>query len=86
MSASSRSRNAAERRRKNLAHLAIFVIGTFVLAWVPGLRFLLVINLIADVLLVLYLVAAVFMVVWPRADREPMPVIEEPARQAAEGS
>lgn len=79
------ARNAAERRRRNLAHLAIVVIATFVLAWVPGLRFLLVVNLIADVLLVLYLAAAVFLVVWPRAGREPMPVVEEPAPQRAVG-
>jgi hypothetical protein len=79
-------RTAAERRRRNLANLAIFVIGSFVLAWVPGLRFLLVVNLIADVLLVLYLAAAVFMVVWPRAsDRDALPVLDDPAHQAAEG-
>jgi hypothetical protein len=54
---------------------------------VPGLRFLLVVNLIADVLLVLYLAAAVFLVVWPRAsEREALPVLEDPAHQrAAEG-
>jgi hypothetical protein len=79
------SRTAAERRRHNLARLAIFVISTFVLSWVPGLRFLLVVNLIADVLLVLYLAAAVFLVVWPRADREALPVIEDPAHRAVEG-
>lgn len=79
------SRTAAERRRRNLANLAIFVIATFVLAWVPGLRFLLVVNLIADVLLVLYLGAAVFLVVWPRAGREAMPVLEDPAHRAVEG-
>lgn len=81
------SRSAAERRRRNLANLAIFVIASFVLAWVPGLRFLLVVNLIADVLLVLYLAAAVFLVVWPRAsEREALPVLEDPAHQrAAEG-
>ncbi len=79
------ARTAAERRRRNLANLAIFVIATFVLAWVPGLRFLLVVNLIADVLLVLYLAAAVFLVVWPRAGREAMPVLEDPAHQAVEG-
>lgn len=79
------SRTAAERRRRNLANLAIFVIATFVLAWVPGLRFLLVVNLIADVLLVLYLGAAVFLVVWPRAGRETLPVLEDPAHRAVEG-
>lgn len=77
------ARSAAERRRRNLANLAIFVIATFVLAWVPGLRFLLVVNLIADVLLVLYLTAAVFLVVWPRAGREQPPVLDEPAPQRA---
>lgn len=80
----SSSRTAAARRRRNLANLAIVVIATFVLAWVPGLRFLLVLNLIADLLLVLYLAAAVFLVVWPKAEREPLPVIEDPAHQAAE--
>jgi hypothetical protein len=70
------SRSAAERRRRNLAHLAIVVISTFVLAWVPGLRFLLVVNLIADLLLVLYLAAAVFLVVWPRARAELPPPVE----------
>ena len=79
------SRSAAERRRRNLANLAIFVIATFVLAWVPGLRFLLVVNLIADVLLVLYLGAAVFLVVWPRGGRETLPVLEDPAHRAVEG-
>ena len=79
------ARTAAERRRRNLAHLAMFVIGTFVLAWVPGLRFLLVVNLISDVLLVLYLGAAVFLVVWPRAEREALPVIDDPAHRAVEG-
>jgi len=79
------ARTAAERRRRNLAHLAIVVISTFVLAWVPGLRFLLVVNLIADVLLVLYLAAAVFLVVWPKGGRDGLPVIEEPAHRAVEG-
>ena len=78
------SRTAAARRRRNLANLAIVVITTFVLAWVPGLRFLLVVNLIADLLLVLYLAAAVFLVVWPKGESEQLPVIEDPAHQAAE--
>jgi hypothetical protein len=77
------SRTAAARRRRNLAHLAIIVIATFVLAWVPGLRFLLVINLIADLLLVLYLAAAVFLVVWPKAERDTLSVIEDPAHHQA---
>ncbi len=77
---------AAERRRRNLAQLAIFVIATFVLAWVPGLKFLLVVNLIADLLLVLYLAAAVFLVVWPRGEREVLPVLEDPAHQPAEAT
>lgn len=81
---STSSRTAAARRRSNLAKLAIIVIATFVLAWVPGLRFLLVINLIADLLLVLYLAAAVFMVVWPTGERDVLPVIEDPAHQAVE--
>jgi hypothetical protein len=81
-----RGRTAAERRRRNLANLAIFVIATFGLSWVPGLRFLLVVNLIADVLLVLYLAAAVFLVVWPREDRDVLPVLEGAGRRAAEGA
>ena len=60
------------------------MITTFVLAWVPGLRFLLVVNLIADLLLVVYLAAAVFLVVWPMGERESLPVIEDPAHQAVE--
>lgn len=80
-----RSRTAAERRRRNLANLAIFVIATFVLAWVPGLRFLLIVNLVADVLLVFYLAAAVFLVVWPRGEQGSLPVIEDPASRAVEG-
>ncbi len=50
--------SAAERRRRNLAVLAAVIIVTFLLGLIPALRFLLVINLIADVLLIAYLVAA----------------------------
>jgi hypothetical protein len=57
--------SAAEKRRKNLTYLAIFIIGTFVLGLVPSLRFLLVFNIIADVLLVLYLGLALYIAVWP---------------------
>jgi hypothetical protein len=61
-----RRSSAAERRRRNLTHLAIFIIATFALGIaVPPLRFLLVINLIADVLLIAYLGLVVYMVVWP---------------------
>lgn len=53
-------RSASERRNRNLKYLSIFVIATFLPGWlVPGLRFLLVPNFIADVLLIAYFVAAV---------------------------
>ena len=65
--------SAAERRRKNLTYLAIFIIGTFLLGLVPSLRFLLVFNIIADVMLVLYLGLAVYVAIWPPpTEREPV--------------
>lgn len=61
-----RRSSAAERRRRNLTHLAVFIIVTFVIGIaVPPLRFLLVLNLIADVLLIAYLGLVVYLVVWP---------------------
>jgi hypothetical protein len=69
---------AAERRRKNLTYLAIFIIVTFVTGLIPGLHFLLFVNVIADVLLVLYLGAAFYLAVWPpRSERDELPPIEE---------
>jgi hypothetical protein len=58
--------SAAARRRQNLTRLAVFIIVTFVLGiLVSPLRFLLVLNLVADVLLIAYLGLVVYMVVWP---------------------
>jgi hypothetical protein len=79
------SRSAAERRRKNLTYLAIFIIGTFLLGLVPSLRFLLVFNIIADVLLVLYLGLALYVAVWPPpSEREHVaPAAEAPPQRVA---
>jgi hypothetical protein len=61
-----RRSSAAERRRRNLTHLAVFIIVTFVIGIaLPPMRFLLVLNLVADVLLIAYLGLVVYMVVWP---------------------
>lgn len=52
---------AAERRRRNLTALAGFIIVTFLLGLVARpLRFLLFFNIVADIALVAYLVAAVY--------------------------
>lgn len=57
---------AADRRRRNLTFLAVFIIVTFVLGlFVQPLRFLLVLNLIADVMLIAYLGAVAYLVMWP---------------------
>lgn len=80
--------SAAERRRRNLTYLAIFIIATFLLGLIPALRFLLVVNLVADVLLILYLGAALYLAVWPPpSEREPLPPIDREAepRRAAGG-
>ena len=77
---------AAERRRKNLTYLAIFIIVTFVTGLIPGLHFLLFVNVIADVLLVLYLGAAFYLAVWPpRSERDELPPIEETIPPQAAG-
>jgi hypothetical protein len=65
--------SAAERRRRNLTYLAIFIISTFLLGILPPLRFLLVLNLVADVMLILYLGLAVYMTVWPPQNERPAP-------------
>jgi hypothetical protein len=68
---------AAERRRRNLTYLAVFIIATFLLGILPPLRFLLVFNLIADVMLILYLGLAVYMTAWaPQGDRAPLPPVD----------
>jgi hypothetical protein len=64
---------AAERRRKNLTYLAVFIIATFLLGIVPMLRFLLVLNLVADVALILYLGLAVYMTIWPPQSERAIP-------------
>jgi hypothetical protein len=77
---------AAERRRKNLTYLAIFIIATFVLGLIPGLRFLLIVNVVADVLLVLYLGAAFYLAVWPPTSERDLPPIEETIPPQAAGT
>jgi hypothetical protein len=83
------SRSAAMRRRRNLTNLAVFIIATFLLGFIPPLHFMLFINLVADVALILYLGLALYMAIWPPPEREPMPVPqahEAPQRAAADGS
>lgn len=66
--------SAADRRRRNLSYLAVFILVTFVLGLFPPLRALLLLNLIADILLVVYLGAALYFAarpVTPPADRRP---------------
>ncbi|MEX0875798.1 MAG: hypothetical protein WD646_00475 [Actinomycetota bacterium] len=86
------SRSAAERRRRNLTYLAVFIITTFLLGVFPPLRFLLVVNLVADVMLIVYLGLALYLAVWPPASERsdhlgpPEPIATDvPAPQAAEG-
>lgn len=70
-----RGPTAADRRRRNLTYLAVFIIVTFVLGlFVQPLRFLLVLNLVADVLLIAYLGAVVYLVVWPPQGERTVPV------------
>jgi hypothetical protein len=88
--ARSRRSSAAERRRRNLTRLAVFIIVTFVIGiLVPPLRFLLVLNLLADVLLIAYLGLVVYMVVWPpEGERSAAPAPADPAlaaQRVAEG-
>jgi hypothetical protein len=78
---------AAARRRKNLTYLASFIVGTFLLGLLPPLRFLLIFNLIADVMLIAYLGLAVYMTVWP-PERERFVETADPAlapQRVAEG-
>lgn len=78
-----RRSSGAERRRRNLTHLAVFIIATFVLGIaLPPLRFLLVLNLIADVLLIAYLGLVVYMVVWsPQGERMAVQAPNDPQLQ-----
>ncbi len=86
------SRTASERRRRNLTYLAVFIIATFLLGVFPPLRFLLVVNLIADVMLIVYLGLALYLAVWPPASERdaiapPPAVTEIPESQpAADGT
>lgn len=57
--------SAAERRRKNMVALAAFIIVTFLPGWLFHVQFLLVINLIADILLVAYIAAAIWFAARP---------------------
>jgi hypothetical protein len=71
-------RTAADPRRRKHTYLAVFIIATFVLGlFVQPLRFLLVVNLIADVLLIAYLGAVVYMVVWPPSGERSIPNASE---------
>ncbi len=80
---------AAERRRRNLTFLAVFIIATFAIGLVPQLRFVLIFNLIADVCLILYLGLAVYLSVWPpqseRSERRPQLDPALATQRAAEG-
>jgi hypothetical protein len=61
----------------------VFIIATFVLGIaLPPLRFLLVLNLIADVLLIAYLGLVVYMVVWsPQGERMAVQAPNDPQLQ-----
>lgn len=72
---SGRRMSAADRRRKNLTWLAGFIVATFVLGLFPALRFLLVLNLVADVLLIAYLGATLYFAARP-AETKPRPRTE----------
>jgi hypothetical protein len=79
---SPQAKAAAERRRRNLTYLAVFIIATFALGLLPPLRFLLVLNLIADVLLILYLGLVAYMSMRPPASERAQAV--PPAAGASE--
>jgi hypothetical protein len=68
--------SAAERRRRNLSYLAGFIIVTFLVGLVPPLRFLLVANLVADVLLIGYLLAVLYFAARPA--KAPGPRVSDP--------
>jgi hypothetical protein len=83
------SRSAAMRRRKNLTNLAVFIIATFLLGFIPPLHFMLFINLVADVALIAYIGLALYMAIWPPPEREQAPVATHeapPPAAAADGS
>src|SRR5207244_4478489 len=61
-----RRRTAAERRSRNLTVLAGFIILTFIAGMgLRGLRFLLVIHVVADVVFVAYFLAALYFAARP---------------------
>jgi predicted MFS family arabinose efflux permease len=70
--------SAAERRRRNLTYLAIFIIATFLIGLVPQLRFLLIVNLVADLLLIVYLGLAFYLAVWPPTAERNLPLDPDP--------
>jgi len=77
------AKTAAMRRRRNLTNLAVFIIATFLLGFIPPLHFILFINLIADVALILYLGLALYVAIWPPPERQQEPVVTADAPPAA---
>lgn len=59
--------SAADRRRRNLSYLSGFIIATFVLGLIPGLRVLLFFCVVACVMLVAYLGLAMYLAANPPA-------------------
>lgn len=78
--------SAAERRRRNLTYLAIFIIATFLIGLVPQMRFLLIVNLVADILLIVYLGLAFYLAVWPPASERALPIDREAEARRVAGS
>jgi len=78
------------RRRRNLTNLAVFIIATFLLGFIPPLHFMLFVNLVADVALIAYLGLALYMAIWPPPERDAAPVVKHDAppqpAAAADGS
>jgi hypothetical protein len=78
--------SAAERRRRNLTYLAIFIIATFLIGLIPQLRFLLIVNLVADVLLIVYLGLAFYLAVWPPSAERNLPIDRDPEPRRVAGN
>lgn len=76
---------AAERRNRNLTYLAGFIVVTFLLGLLlRPLRFLLVANVVADLLLVAYILAAVFVAARPpKRSGRPGPAGARPTPESA---
>lgn len=66
-----RRATAADRRRRNLTALAVFIIVTFFGGLIGELRFLLVANLVACILLIAYLGAAIYYTARTTRSRQP---------------